>query len=120
LHEQKNVVQRMYDHHFAGQVFKEAVNRFNARGLGAMLSLNVAGVHVMFNDVLRQTPVAQRDIGNLDQRMLFVNRTADQLTFLMQTTAGQERIKHHVQTGLGVSRVPPYSTPYYNSSRQRL
>ncbi len=85
-----------------------------------MLSLNVAGVHVMFNDVLRQTPMAQRDIGNLDQRMLFVNRTADQLTFLMQTTAGQERIKHHVQTGLGVRRVPPYSTPYYNSSRQRL
>ena len=84
-----------------------------------MLTLNVAGVHVMFNDVLRQTPMAQRDIGNLDKRMLFVNRTTDQSPFLIQTTAEQERVRPPVQTGLGVRRVPPCSTPYYNSSRQR-
>ena len=120
LHEQKNIAQTMYDRPFAGQVFKDAANRFNASRFGAMLSLNVAGVHVMFNDVLRQTPMAQRDIGNLDQRMTFVNRAADTFSFLMQTTAGQERVRQHVQVGLGVRRAPLYSTPYDNPSRQRL
>lgn len=86
LHEQGDVLQPVYDTKFQGKTLGVAVDTqlhmFGAgNGLVAdrlnPLSPNVLGTYVNPNDVLGATPLMNRSLGALDQRMIFVGKIAD-------------------------------------------
>ena len=82
LHEQRDVLQPVYDSVFAGQTLRTAVNHqmeMFARVPGAVnpLTPNVLGTNVNPNDVLGNIAIRNRDLGDLNQRMSFVGAVAD-------------------------------------------
>ena len=82
LHEQRDVLQPIYDSKFAGQTLRSVVKRqlemspFMPNFLNP-LTPNVLGTYVNPNDALSSTSFFKRDLGDLNQRMTFVGKVAD-------------------------------------------
>lgn len=86
LHEQRDVLQPVYDSKFLGKTLGSAVDgQLHLLGAGNAvvwngfnpLAPNVLGTYVNPNDVLGGTPLMSRSLGALDQRMTFVGKIAD-------------------------------------------
>lgn len=86
LHEQRDVLQPVYDNKFMGKTLGNAVdNQLSLLGAGNSvigskfnpLAPNFLGTDVNPNDVLSNTPLMSRSLGALDQRISFVGKIAD-------------------------------------------